>query len=37
LSFIFYGSTPLLIAQDLKVEQIEPTAAERLARETVGH
>jgi nucleotide-binding universal stress UspA family protein len=37
LSFIFYGSTPLLIAQDLKVEQIEPTAAEGLARETVGH
>jgi len=37
LNFIVYGSTPLLIAQDLSAEQIEPTAAEGLAREFVGH
>jgi nucleotide-binding universal stress UspA family protein len=37
LNFIVYGSTPLLIAQDLSVEQIEPTAAEGLARESMGH
>jgi nucleotide-binding universal stress UspA family protein len=37
LNFIVYGSTPLLIAQDLSVEQIEPTAAEGLAGESVGH
>ena len=34
---VVYGSTPLLIAQDLGAEQIEPTAAEGLARELVGH
>jgi len=37
LSFIFYGSTPLLILQDLPANQIEPTKAELAALETIGH
>jgi nucleotide-binding universal stress UspA family protein len=36
LNFIVYGSTPLLIAQDLRAEQIGPTEAETLAREPLG-
>jgi nucleotide-binding universal stress UspA family protein len=35
-SFILYGSTPLLIVQDLPRQAIEPTAAELAARE-YGH
>jgi nucleotide-binding universal stress UspA family protein len=37
LNFIVYGSTPLLIVQDLTAAQIEPTAAELLARKPIGH
>lgn len=37
LGFIVYGSTPLLILQDLPTNQIEPTQAEIAARETGGH
>jgi nucleotide-binding universal stress UspA family protein len=36
ISFIAYGSTPLLVMQDLPSESIEPTAAEVAARETGG-
>lgn len=36
LGFIVYGSTPLLILQDLPTSQIEPTRAEIAARETGG-
>jgi len=37
LGFIVYGSTPLLILQDLPANRIEPTQAEIAARETGGH
>ena len=37
LNFVVYGSTPLLISQDLSVEQIGLTAAETLAGESVGY
>jgi nucleotide-binding universal stress UspA family protein len=37
LSFIVYGSTPLLILQDLPTNGIEPTQAEISVRETAGH
>ncbi|HJW90259.1 MAG TPA: universal stress protein [Anaerolineales bacterium] len=36
LGFIVYGSTPLLILQDLPTNRIEPTQAEIAARETGG-
>jgi nucleotide-binding universal stress UspA family protein len=37
LGFIVYGSTPLLILQDLPTNEIEPTQAEIAIRETGGH
>jgi nucleotide-binding universal stress UspA family protein len=37
LGFIVYGSTPLLILQDLPTNRIEPTQAEIAARETESH
>jgi len=37
LGFIVYGSTPLLILQDMPDYQIEPTRAEIAAREAGGH
>jgi nucleotide-binding universal stress UspA family protein len=37
LGFIVYGSTPLLILQDLPTNGIEPTRAEIAARETGSH
>jgi nucleotide-binding universal stress UspA family protein len=37
LGFIVYGSTPLLILQDLPTNRIEPTYAEIAAREAGGH
>jgi len=37
LGFIVYGSTPLLILQDLPSSRIEQTRAEIAARETGGH
>ena len=37
LGFIVYGSTPLLILQDLPSNRIEATQAEIAARETGGH
>jgi nucleotide-binding universal stress UspA family protein len=37
LNFIVYGSTPLLIMQDLPREEIERTQAELVAREEKGH
>lgn len=37
LGFIVYGISPLLILQDLPINQIEPTLAEMVARETEGH
>jgi nucleotide-binding universal stress UspA family protein len=36
LGFIVYGSTPLMILQDLPTNRIEPTRAEIAARETGG-
>ncbi|MCK4449342.1 MAG: universal stress protein [Anaerolineae bacterium] len=37
VNFIAYGSTPLLIVQDLSVDEIEPTQAEMATRERKGH
>lgn len=37
LNFIVYGTTPLLILQDLSFDEIERTQAEAAAREHVGH
>lgn len=37
LGFIVYGSSPLLILQDLPINEIEPTLAEMVAREAEGH
>lgn len=37
LGFIVYGSTPLLILQDLPTNRIEQTRAEIVAQETEGH
>lgn len=37
ISFIAYGTTPLLIMQDLSPEEAEPTRAEVAARERKGH
>lgn len=37
IGFISYGSTPLIIVQDLPAESIEPTKAEVAARERKGH
>jgi nucleotide-binding universal stress UspA family protein len=37
VSFIAYGTTPLLILQDLPLEEVEPTLAEVAAREHKGH
>ncbi|MGD2050047.1 MAG: universal stress protein [Chloroflexota bacterium] len=36
-SFIEYGTTPLLMIQDLGQEEVEPTEAELAAEETKGH
>lgn len=36
-SFIEYGTTPLLMVQDLEPNEVEPTAAERTAQESKGH
>jgi nucleotide-binding universal stress UspA family protein len=37
LNFVVYGSTPLLIVQDISEEESEPTEAQLAARETRGH
>jgi nucleotide-binding universal stress UspA family protein len=37
LSFIVYGSTPLLLVQDISEAEAEPSEAQRAARETKGH
>jgi nucleotide-binding universal stress UspA family protein len=37
VSFIAYGSTPLLIVQDLTPADVEPTAAEEVAGEHQAH
>ena len=37
LNFLIYGTTPLLVVQDLYHEDIEPTQAEMAAREIRGH
>lgn len=37
LNFIAYGSTPLLMVQDLTPEEVAVSAAERAARERAGH
>jgi len=37
LNFIAYGTTPLLILQDLPGEEMDVTEAEKVARETKGH
>ena len=36
-SFVQYGTTPLLIVQDLSPEEIELTEAEAAIREIKGH
>jgi nucleotide-binding universal stress UspA family protein len=37
LNFIAYGSTPLLIVQDLSQEEIQRTKAEQIVQEEEGH
>ncbi len=37
VNFIGYGTTPLLIVQDLSPDEVERTRAEMLARERKGH
>jgi hypothetical protein len=37
LNFIAYGSTPLLIVQDLSADELEKTQAEMATRESKGH
>jgi len=37
VNFIAYGTTPLLIVQDLSPDEVERTRAEMLARERKGH
>ncbi len=37
LNFIAYGTTPLLIVQDLSQDERESTQAEMAAREYKGH
>lgn len=37
ISFIAYGTTPLLIVQDVPADRIEPTRAELAAQEQGGH
>lgn len=37
LNFIAYGTTPLLILQDLSPQEARPSLAEEVARETKGH
>jgi len=37
LNFIAYGTTPLLIMQDISEEEREPTPAEKAASESKGH
>jgi nucleotide-binding universal stress UspA family protein len=37
VNFIAYGTTPLLIMQDLSPDEVERTRAEMLARERKGH
>jgi len=37
LNFIIYGTRPLLIVQDLSPDQMEPTQAEIVAKESRGH
>lgn len=37
VSFIAYGTTPLLIMQDIPPDEVEPTQAEVAARERKGH
>ena len=37
MSFIEYGTKPLLIVQDLEPEELIPTEAEMIAKETKGH
>jgi nucleotide-binding universal stress UspA family protein len=36
-SFIFYGTSPLLIVQDVLADKVKPTRAEIAAREQKGH
>jgi len=37
LSFIVYGTTPLLIVQDISRDEVQKTVAEIIAREEKGH
>lgn len=37
LNFIAYGTTPLLVMQDMSSEELEQTQAELAAKETKGH
>jgi nucleotide-binding universal stress UspA family protein len=36
INFLAYGSTPLLVVQDMTSERIEPTMAEIVSRERGG-
>lgn len=36
-SFIEYGSVPMLVVQDLKPKEVEPTKAETAVKESKGH
>ena len=37
LSFIVYGTTPLLIVQDLSIDEVGKTLAEKFAEQSKGH
>jgi nucleotide-binding universal stress UspA family protein len=37
LSFIVYGTTPLIIMQDLSIEEVGKTLAEKFAEQSKGH
>jgi nucleotide-binding universal stress UspA family protein len=37
LNFIAYGTTPLLVMQDMSTEELEQTQAEQAAKESKGH
>ena len=37
VNFIAYGTTPLLIVQDLSPDEVEHTQAEMVTREHKGH
>jgi hypothetical protein len=37
LSFIVYGTTPLIIIQDLSADEVSKSLAEKFSEQTKGH